>query len=202
MYGTIYIIRNNINNKVYVGQTTQPVEIRFKQHLKLLKTNSKQYIHRAIKKHGKENFYYEVLSEGIDELSELNRLEEIYISQHNSLAPNGYNLCPGGQEWRRKPKFDDTIGRDIVVKYKDGLTLQQLAEVYNVSRRCISDTILRQGCELRVFVLQDRTSIVTKEIMEELYVNTKMMMKDIAKKLGVNVSAINRAKRRYNLKRI
>lgn len=59
MNGKIYVIENSVNNKLYVGQTTQLVEDRFKQHLKSSNSNSnnKQLIHKAICKHGKENFF-------------------------------------------------------------------------------------------------------------------------------------------------
>lgn len=33
-YGYIYIIKNKINEKVYIGQTLRSVEERFKQHMK------------------------------------------------------------------------------------------------------------------------------------------------------------------------
>lgn len=33
-YGSIYIIKNNINDKVYIGQTTNTIEERFKNHIK------------------------------------------------------------------------------------------------------------------------------------------------------------------------
>lgn len=97
MNGEIYILKNKINNKVYIGQTTQGSKVRFKQHLKLLKSNQTQLIHKAIKKYGKENFYYEVLYENIDNYEQLNKLEEECILKYNSLTPNGYNMCPGGQ---------------------------------------------------------------------------------------------------------
>lgn len=98
MNGEIYILKNKINNKVYIGQTTQGSKVRFKQHLKLLKSNQTQLIHKAIKKYGKENFYYEVLYENIDNYEQLNKLEEECILKYNSLTPNGYNMCPGGQK--------------------------------------------------------------------------------------------------------
>src|SRR5699024_11954771 len=63
MNGSIYLIKNEVNNKMYIGQTIQPVEKRFKQHLKLLKTNEKQAISKAIKSIGKDKFSYEILAD-------------------------------------------------------------------------------------------------------------------------------------------
>lgn len=42
MNGSVYLIKNSANGKVYVGQTIQPVERRFKQHLKLPKASQTQ----------------------------------------------------------------------------------------------------------------------------------------------------------------
>ena len=40
MNGSIYMIYNDINDKKYIGQTTRNVEDRFKQHLRLCKSNA------------------------------------------------------------------------------------------------------------------------------------------------------------------
>ena len=50
----IYIIKNKINNKIYVGQSKN-AKIRFKQHCKLSNMNNSE-IGKAISKYGKENF--------------------------------------------------------------------------------------------------------------------------------------------------
>ena len=53
--GKIYKYTNLINNKIYIGQTIQPLEERHKKHISQLNDNT--YFHRAIKKYGIENFY-------------------------------------------------------------------------------------------------------------------------------------------------
>ena len=55
----IYLIRNKINNKVYIGQSID-IEGRWKDH-KVRKDESA--IHLAIQKYGVENFEFEVLQE-------------------------------------------------------------------------------------------------------------------------------------------
>ena len=42
--GFIYKITNDINDKVYIGQTTQTVEDRFKQHLKEHRRTDKSHV--------------------------------------------------------------------------------------------------------------------------------------------------------------
>ena len=65
--GSIYIIRNTINDKVYIGQTTMTVMERFKNHLKpsTCKQRSTYKLYNAMNKYGKENFYVETLESNI-----------------------------------------------------------------------------------------------------------------------------------------
>lgn len=60
MNGFIYIIRNTINNKIYIGQTRTSVEQRWKEHLRHAQYG-KQIINRAMKKYGVDKFYIEML---------------------------------------------------------------------------------------------------------------------------------------------
>lgn len=91
----IYIIKNKINNKVYIGQAIDSNH-RFISHLSRAKTNSdNSAIHNAIIKLGKENFYYEILESQIENYNER---EKYWIAYYNSQIPNGYNLTEGGEE--------------------------------------------------------------------------------------------------------
>lgn len=87
----LYKITNSINGKVYVGQTVRTLEERIAEH----KRKSHTIIGKAIKKYGAENFTIELLKEA-SSIEELNDLEISWISQCNSLIPNGYNQCFGG----------------------------------------------------------------------------------------------------------
>lgn len=134
--GEIYIIKNYINDKVYIGQTTQGSEVRFKQHLKLLKSNSKQLIHKAIKKYGKENFYFEILEKDIP-INNLDSREEYWIKYYDSYN-NGYNLCKGGSQSRKK-EIPIQNEEEIIEKYKTGnYSLRDLEKEYGVNHHKIS----------------------------------------------------------------
>lgn len=50
----------------------------------------------AIKKYGWSAFTHEILVDNIT-LREANALEQIFISEHNTLVPHGYNLTTGGK---------------------------------------------------------------------------------------------------------
>jgi group I intron endonuclease len=96
MFGTVYKIINKLDSKIYIGQTTQPLNDRWAQH----KCDAKLFrhdmvIHRAIRKYAIENVSIVpiVLCKSIEEL---NHREAYYIKLFNSIAPNGYNTDPGG----------------------------------------------------------------------------------------------------------
>lgn len=102
MNARIYKITCLVTEKIYVGQTYKPIEVRFSRHCgyasyKNLDKSRRVPIVNAIKKYGKENFMVELLEE-IPENVEQKYVDdrEIYWGMKlNSLAPNGYNLRLG-----------------------------------------------------------------------------------------------------------
>lgn len=104
----IYKITNNVNGKMYIGQTIKSIEKRFKNHCK--KSSCCLYLKHAIQKYGKDNF--NVLLINTQPNKELANLEEQrLIIEYNTIAPNGYNLTFGGggcipsEETRKKMSF-------------------------------------------------------------------------------------------------
>lgn len=98
MKGYIYKITNKLNNKVYIGQTRKTIEERFKEHCKIAFGNSKykSYIHNALRKYGKDNFFIEIV-DICNNLEELNSKEIYWINFFKSNENNlGYNLTSGG----------------------------------------------------------------------------------------------------------
>jgi group I intron endonuclease len=87
--GGIYKITNNINNKIYIGQTSN-FRKRIHTHIHLSK-DSKIPISLAIKKYGKENFSYEIICECEDKVNLL-IYEGLFIELYKSYDPKiGYN---------------------------------------------------------------------------------------------------------------
>ena len=87
--GIIYCYHNKNNGKLYIGQTIHPDQ-RKRCHLSESKFGSDYYFHRAIRKHGFENFEYKILAE-VDDPSQLTKLETHWITHYNTIWPNGYN---------------------------------------------------------------------------------------------------------------
>lgn len=92
IYGYIYIVENVINGKQYVGQTTDP-DARRRAHFN--GRSGCPVLQNAIEKYGSENFEFRILEEG-SSLEELNQRETYWISELNTIRPQGYNIEQGG----------------------------------------------------------------------------------------------------------
>ena len=90
----VYKVTNRVNGKVYIGQTTRTIAIRWKQHCNPANDQCLA-LHRAINKYGKENFTVEQIDVASDS-EELNKKEQYWIAHYDSIAPKGYNMTTGG----------------------------------------------------------------------------------------------------------
>ena len=89
----IYKIENKINGKVYIGQTVN-FNKRTREHINTERTATG----KAISKHGKESFDFEIIHNEIDS-EKINEWEKHYINQvYNSFEGKGYNCTPGGKK--------------------------------------------------------------------------------------------------------
>lgn len=97
--GFIYIIQNNINDNIYIGQTTRTIETRWKEHIRcaITLTKSKSKLYKAMQEIGIEHFEIRTILECNNE--SLDNEEQYYISQYNSYK-NGYNSTPGGLQYK------------------------------------------------------------------------------------------------------
>jgi group I intron endonuclease len=91
----VYMIKNKVNGKAYIGMTKEKVQTRFKRHLGRDKHSRCYALQAAFAKYGNENFSIETLYEG-DSYSEIKMVEKGLIAQYGTMTPNGYNLTAGG----------------------------------------------------------------------------------------------------------
>jgi group I intron endonuclease len=91
--GKIYVIRNHINDKVYVGSTTQSLSKRWGEHkksYKMMKERSRK-IYQAIMEYGIDRFYIELVENyPCENIEQLRAREGFCIRQFDSFK-NGYN---------------------------------------------------------------------------------------------------------------
>lgn len=94
MESGIYIIRNKINNKIYIGSAVN-FNDRWKRHLRDLKKGTHHSIHlqRSWIKYGISNFIFEIVEKS--EPSKLIQREQFHLDFHKSYdIKNGYNMSP------------------------------------------------------------------------------------------------------------
>lgn len=138
--GEIYLIRNKVNSKCYVGQAHKYVssnnnkwgtEGRWKSHVREAMSSSDDHcllLNQAIRKYGADNFEVSKLKDC--NISEMNEFEAKYIQSYNSLVPNGYNLRTGGSKGKdsdetRQRKSDAKKKREYTSDYKKSIKVGQ-----------------------------------------------------------------------------
>lgn len=98
-YGVIYRITCHVDGKIYIGQSTN-----FPSRMTLYKTlNCKvqRHLYSALKKHGVENFDYEIIDVGTD-LPILTFLEDHYMEIYDSRNREyGYNIKKAGSHGKQ-----------------------------------------------------------------------------------------------------
>lgn len=100
----IYKTTNLINNKIYVGQhTTYNLDDGY--------LGSGNLFRKSLNKYGKGNFKREIL-EFCDDYEKLVEIEKFWITELNSVTPNGYNISEGS--------FPVMIGEDNYMFGKTG----------------------------------------------------------------------------------
>ena len=102
--GYIYKIYNDVNDKVYIGQTIRTIEERWNEHINSINRKElyNNVLYKAMRKYGVENFYINEIcsfnSSCKEELvHKLDDLEKDYIKKCNCITPNGYNMTKGGE---------------------------------------------------------------------------------------------------------
>lgn len=184
----IYIIKNKVNEKVYIGQTVQDMNERFRQHLKpsTFKKRGTYKIYNAMSKYGKENFYIELVENEIP--SEIIDDKEIfYINKFNSYL-NGYNSTNGGDS-KTICKVNDL--ESLKEMFSKGMSYQEIANKFGVSKATIQRTLHSIGIR--------KNRIVTKEFLMEH--KDTMTNIQIANKFNVSPATVSREFKRFGISR-
>ena len=145
MKGYIYIITNDINNKVYIGQTINPLNVRFREHINKSKHHRSKF-YNAIQKYGEEHFRIRAIEECDAKL--LNEKEKFYIKKHNSFH-NGYNSTLGG-EGTLKYELDEN---EVIELYAD-MGIEKIAHKYGCHTKVIRSILIRNGVQLKEYTVE------------------------------------------------
>ena len=144
--GYIYVIENDINIRVYVGQTIRNVEDRFKEHIKESKNILNQkYLYKAIRKYGESHFkireILKIQSNSRKEVEkDLDVFEQYYIKKFKCMYGDcGYNGTIGGHNHQIVEKSVDRYDLDgVLLSTYNSIT--EASFITGCSRSGISDT--------------------------------------------------------------
>lgn len=190
MKGFIYIIKNTINNKVYIGQTRVGVLSRWKDHVRH-SGYGEQVINRAMEKYGKENFYVETLEEcDIDRLDER---EMYYIAKYDSTNKSkGYNVSIGGSTPRQH--FPNIDVEKVINMYVEQLVpMHIISEKLKISRYYICTVLKQHNVKIRDrHVSACKVSKTDKSIIEKV-LRRAGSLRSAAKELGMSYTTFRQA---------
>ena len=192
-YGRIYIIRNTINSKVYIGQTKVSLKLRFQNHLSAARNGKDYVIGKAIRKYGEENFYIELLEECT--IEELNERERYWISYFNSTDNKfGYNISIGGNVIRTTKELDSNL---IINMFNSGIPAYKIAKILHSGVPNITN-LLKESNIIYGLGLQ-KTDKLEESMIVDLYLDGYSTI-DIGRKFNKNKSTIRRILLRNNIK--
>lgn len=178
MLKEIYIIKNKINDKVYIGQSVNSAQ-RWRAHLSNARLKTKwSAIDFAINKLGAENFYYEI----IEITEDFDNRETYWIQKYDSIMPKGYNYCCGGDgaqpginsanaKIRNNESLENIINDLLYTSKKQ----EDIAKEYNVSKQVISSINRGNSYRLNNFSYplrkkrKDLNEETIKQIQEDLF---------------------------------
>lgn len=190
MNGVIYIIKNKINNNVYIGQTIQPIKERWKCHCRKASENSNEKnmaIKLAILKYGVENFSIDILEEC--NVEDLNKREIFYINKYDSYR-NGYNSTLGGSCVPLKhSRVDKSVHKDICNLYNDGFSLRSISCEYQIDKATVKNILSLYNINVR----SKRIYKYTRELLAEIksLLDAGVSRVDIRLKYGISKSYLS-----------
>lgn len=121
----IYLHRNRVNGKVYVGLTDKGMLARWAGHLKRAQQEARRgcnvYFHNALMKYGPDVWDHEVLETADITRAEAAVLESKWISRYRSNdKEKGYNSTPGGNV--SEGPMQESVRRKISASVKKLMT--------------------------------------------------------------------------------
>jgi group I intron endonuclease len=121
------MIKNLLNNKIYIGSTKMTFKRRYSEHFRKLNTNShhNMYLNNSVKKHGIENFEFSVI-EIIDKasLSYIREREKFFINSLNSVK-HGYNFSDCTTSPPSNKEIIQKISNTLKEKYKNDFLFKE-----------------------------------------------------------------------------
>lgn len=195
----IYIIKNIINDKVYIGRTVNPSDRFYRHRIRAYKPTDKNYKYalcRAIRKYGTENFTFNVLI--ICGSNEAAYYESSLIKLYKSIDPKfGYNILDGTEK---------SISHDKIVRDKISSSLKKFykTNIHWAKGTKFSPEAKKRASEIRLGKCSDKmrkhllknNAIYSKKLkistMDGKIIGEYISVNDAARKLNIDESCLSK----------
>lgn len=143
--GFIYSIKNQINQKIYIGQTIRDIQSRIANHKSTANKRpyKSKWLYQDVQKYGWDSFEISMVRKiespnKVELKEELDKAEKIYIQKLNTIYPHGYNINIGGSDAPIKevPVYQFDKQGNLLKRYK---SITNASKSIDISRICIHD---------------------------------------------------------------
>ena len=199
--GTIYKITNDLNDKVYIGQTIQTLQRRWLEHCRDSKTKDTHF-YRAIISYGREHFFIEAIELNVPD-DQLNEREIYWIAKYDSYK-NGYNCTIGGDAGNgySQPVYQYDLNGNFLNEYGSASEAERQTGCLHQNILKVCKGILRYcGDFLWSFEKLDKIQIRPDRRYKQVhqfdkdhnYITTWSSVQEAARAMGVEGTHISRA---------
>lgn len=182
--GYIYKITNQINGKVYIGQTKGSITERWKEHLKCYKNpnRNKRPLYKAFSKYGLDKFSIEVIEECPNTL--LTEKEIYYINCYDSYGKKGYNATKGG-EGNQTLLVD---GQQVIKTYQRLQNLNLVAKEFNLCRNTVKSILKQNNISIQNSYNHRKRGVVQMNL-EGIVLNSFDSIKEATIMLNISINS-------------
>lgn len=195
--GCIYEITNIINDKKYVGQSTD-VTHRWQYHISHYdkQTRSRQSdLYKDMRKYGITNFTFRILESNIPKAQLTKR--EIFWTRKLDTIQNGYNTILG--KTVHTQKISKEIAQEIQKLLTTDISMKDISEEYHIGYASISDincgdTWFDETIHYPIRPSKYKQKKFSKQIIDEIYelLNQDKPLITIAKQYNTSIQTISK----------
>lgn len=185
---TVYIMRNTVDDRVYIGSTKQKLNRRLTEHKSRARKGVKRYyVYEVMREYGPDNFYIEPLCENV-------RDDDCYAIEQEEIQ----NIPDKSKLLNSVCGVTYTEAEYIVARYGAGHTTIELAAELHHDKETISRVLKARGVELRDWNDAQRIPI-DEETLRRLYIDEFKTAPEIAAMYGTSHQTILKRLKKYGI---